>query len=82
VSVRTPRGRVLYTARVTEDILPGVVEADAHGGGLCAAPAWRECNANELTDFENRDPLSGFPVYKSLLCQVLKEESSPGPSAP
>ena len=82
VSVRTARGRVLYTARVTEDILPGVVEADAHGGGLSAAPAWRECNANELTDFENRDPISGFPVYKALLCQVLKEESSPGRPAP
>ena len=82
VSVRSPRGRVLYTARVTEDILPGVVEADAHGGGLSAAPAWRECNANELTDSENRDPISGFPVYKALLCQVLKEESSTARSIP
>jgi anaerobic selenocysteine-containing dehydrogenase len=82
VAVRTPRGQVAYTARVTEDILPGVVEADAHGGGLIAAPAWRECNANELTDFENRDPISGFPAYKALLCQVLKEESPPDRSVP
>ena len=82
VAVRTPRGRVAYTARVTEDILPGVVEADAHGGGLTAAPAWRECNANELTDSENRDPISGFPVYKALLCQVSREESPPADPLP
>lgn len=72
VLVSTRRGSVAYTAHLTEDILPGVVEADAHGGGLTAAAAWKECNANELTDFENRDPLSGFPVYKALLCQVSK----------
>ncbi len=74
VVVATPRGRVTYTAHVTENILPGVVEADAHGGGYLAAPAWKQCNANELTDHDNRDPLSGFPVYKALLCQVSKAE--------
>ena len=74
VVVKTRRGEVFYTAHVTEDIVPGVVEADAHGGGLIAAPAWKECNANELTDFENRDPISGFPVYKALLCQVSKAD--------
>jgi anaerobic selenocysteine-containing dehydrogenase len=72
VLVSTPRGRVAFTAHVTEDILRGVVEADAGGGGLLAVPAWRECNVNLLTDFENRDPISGFPVYKALLCQVAK----------
>jgi anaerobic selenocysteine-containing dehydrogenase len=72
VHVSTPRGKVPYTAHITSDILPGVVEVDAHGGGRFDASAWRECNANELTDFENRDPLSGFPVFKALLCQVTK----------
>jgi anaerobic selenocysteine-containing dehydrogenase len=72
VIVTTPRGSVTYMAHVTEDILPGVVEADAHGGGAFAAPAWRQCNANELTDHNNRDFLSGFPVFKALLCQVSK----------
>jgi hypothetical protein len=28
---------------------------------------------NELTDPENRDPISGFPVLKALLCEVEKE---------
>ncbi len=72
VLLSTPRGQVTFTARVTEDILRGTVEADAHGGGLLAAPAWRECNVNLLTDFENRDPISGFPVYKALLCEVCE----------
>jgi len=81
VIVSTLRGRVAYTAHVTEDILPGAVEADAHGGGLHADPAWRECNANELTDFENRDPLTGFPVYKALLCQVSLDQGCREPSA-
>ena len=67
-----PRGRVRYTARVTEDIMPGVVEADAHGGSPVASPAWRETNVNELTDFYNRDPISGFPLFKALLCEVVK----------
>jgi anaerobic selenocysteine-containing dehydrogenase len=78
VTVSTPRGEVGYTAHVTEDIVPGAVEADAHGGGFNAAPAWRSCNANELTDFENRDPLTGFPVYKALLCEV-RRVAVPGP---
>ena len=31
---------------------------------------WREANVNELTDPENRDPVSGFPGFKALLCEV------------
>jgi hypothetical protein len=34
----------------------------------------REANANYLTDFDNRDPISGFPVYKALLCDVCKRD--------
>jgi anaerobic selenocysteine-containing dehydrogenase len=72
VWVLTPRGRVRYTARVSEDILPGVIEANMGGGGPIASPPWRDCNVNDLTDEANRDPISGFPVYKALLCEVLK----------
>jgi hypothetical protein len=42
------------------------------GGGVIGAPAWQRANVNELTDAENRDPLSGFPVFKALLCDVVK----------
>ena len=55
--------------------MAGSIEADAHGGNPIAADAWRGCNVNELTDAENRDPISGFPVYKALLCDVVKAGS-------
>jgi anaerobic selenocysteine-containing dehydrogenase len=45
VYVVTQRGRVRYSAWVTEDIVPGVIEANA---------------------------ISGFPVYKALMCDVVK----------
>ena len=72
VEVVTPRGQVRFEAFVTEDIAPGAIEADASGGGPLGPSSWREANVNELTDSENRDPLSGFPVYKALLCEVRK----------
>lgn len=68
----SPRGQVRFTANVSEDIVPGVVEANAGGGSPIASQPWRECNVNELTDADNRDPISGFPVYKALLCEVVK----------
>ncbi|MHC4777522.1 MAG: IscS subfamily cysteine desulfurase [Planctomycetota bacterium] len=74
VRIRTPRGSVVMRARVTDDIMRGVVDANHAGGGPCQPPAWREANVNELTDLENVDPISGFPVYKSLLCEVEREE--------
>ena len=72
VYVVTPRGRVPFMARVTEDIVPGVVEVNMGGGGPVGAEAWQAANVNELTDFYNRDPILGFPVYKALLCDVVK----------
>jgi anaerobic selenocysteine-containing dehydrogenase len=72
VDVVSPRGRVRFQAFVTEDIVEGSVEADAHGGSPIALGLWRNCNVNELTDAKNRDPISGFPVYKALLCDVVK----------
>jgi anaerobic selenocysteine-containing dehydrogenase len=74
VKLVSPRGEVMYTAQVTEDIVQGAVEADAHGGSPVAATPWRETNVNELTDHYNRDPISGFPVLKALLCEVVKAE--------
>ena len=44
------------------------------GGGPLGPLAWRQANVNELTDLDNRDPLSGFPVLKALLCDVVKCE--------
>ncbi len=72
VYVISPRGQVPFRAHITEDIVPGVVEANMGGGGPIGPSSWQQGNVNELTDFYNRDPISGFPVYKALLCDVVK----------
>ncbi|MBI3092117.1 MAG: molybdopterin-dependent oxidoreductase [Candidatus Tectomicrobia bacterium] len=73
VYVTSPRRKkVVFTAQVTDDIRPGVIDANMGGGGPLGPKAWREANVNELTDMENRDPLSGFPSYKALLGNVEK----------
>jgi len=70
VWVESARGKVGVWAKVTDDVMTGQVELNVGGGSPIHAEGWREANANYLTDFENRDPISGFPVYKALLCEV------------
>lgn len=72
VRLRSPRGDVTLRAFVTDDIVRGSVDANMGGGGPVGPDAWRECNINDLTDLERYDPISGFPVYKALLCNVQK----------
>lgn len=72
VDVVTPRGRVRFRARVSTDIVRGAIEANMGGGGPLGPKQWQAANVNALTDLENRDPISGFPVYKALLCEVVK----------
>ncbi|MCP4010034.1 MAG: molybdopterin-dependent oxidoreductase [Proteobacteria bacterium] len=72
VDVVSPRGRVRFWAEVSEHIVEGVVEVNMGGGGGVGAQEWRQANVNELTDPENYDPISGFPVFKALLCDVEK----------
>ncbi|MDY6796753.1 MAG: IscS subfamily cysteine desulfurase [Actinomycetota bacterium] len=70
VEVRSPRGAVRFRARVTDDIMRGAVECVMGGGTPVGPEAWREWNVNRLTDLGNYDDISGFPVYKALLCDV------------
>lgn len=70
VWVETPRGRGRYQAYVTGDIVRGAVEVNMGGGGPLGPEAWQESNVNDLTDLDNRGPISGFPIYKALLCDV------------
>jgi len=72
VEVRTPRGQVNFRARVSDNIVAGAVECNQGGGTPVGPKAWREWNVNELTDLDNYDAISGFPVYKALLCEVEK----------
>ena len=74
VWVESPRGKVGVRAKVTDDVMTGQVELNVGGGSPIHAEEWREANANYVTDFKNRDPISGFPVYKALLCEVRSRE--------
>ncbi|MGD8413348.1 MAG: aminotransferase class V-fold PLP-dependent enzyme [Candidatus Latescibacterota bacterium] len=78
VAVRTARGAVRFRARVTDDIVRGAVECSMGGGTPVGPKAWQESNVNLLTDLGNYDEISGFPVYKALLCQVELVESATG----
>ena len=76
VEVHTLRGAVTFRAQVSEDIVAGAVEVNMGGGGPVGTPAWQNANVNELTDLANYDEISGFPVYKALLCDVVKVKTA------
>jgi len=63
VYLETKRNRIKVKANVTETILPGVVNMP-HGN--------KEADANLLIEPDYLDPISGFPGFKSLLCEVKK----------
>jgi cysteine desulfurase NifS len=75
VEVQTPRGRTPFRAFVSDMIVQGAVECNMGGGTPVGPKAWKEWNVNELTDLENYDEISGFPVYKALLCDVVRIEN-------
>jgi len=66
VMVESIRGNIKVKARLTEDIHPKIV-AMQHG--------WSEATANYLTDDETRDPVSGYPGFRSVMCRVVKARS-------
>lgn len=70
VLVKTVRGAVEFSAKVTESILKGVVEVNMGGGSPIQVEGWRNSNINMITDDKNRNDVVGFPVYKALLCDV------------
>lgn len=78
IRLSTKRGSVKMKAFVTDDIVRGSVDANMGGGGPIGSKTWQDCNINELTDLNKFDPISGFPVYKSLLCEVKKVSASHG----
>ncbi|MFH1002771.1 MAG: molybdopterin-dependent oxidoreductase, partial [Chloroflexota bacterium] len=65
VAVESPRGRIELRASVVGEgeIDPRVVSIQ-HG--------WDEANANRLTDDKARDPVSGYPAFRTGLCRVNK----------
>jgi anaerobic selenocysteine-containing dehydrogenase len=62
VIVETPAGRITIKANVTHQARPGVVHV-FHG--------WPQADVNTILA-RTLDPISGFPAFKSQLCQVRK----------
>jgi anaerobic selenocysteine-containing dehydrogenase len=60
VIVKTERGSIEIKAKLTDSILPGVINIP-HG--------WREANVNILTSRKPSDPISGCPELKALLAK-------------
>jgi cysteine sulfinate desulfinase/cysteine desulfurase-like protein/anaerobic selenocysteine-containing dehydrogenase len=78
VEIATRRGAVTLRALVTPNIVRGAIEANHACGSPTGNAEWSSKNINLLTDMENYDPISGFPVYKCLLCEVKKVSESVG----
>ncbi|MBI2853936.1 MAG: molybdopterin-dependent oxidoreductase [Chloroflexi bacterium] len=63
VTVESQRGSIKIKAKLNEDVHPKIVMMQ-HG--------WSEANCNFLTDDEARDPVSGYPGFRSVMCRVTK----------
>ena len=61
VVVETLRGSIKAKAKITEDIIPEVVNIP-HG--------WRESNVNILTNDKPETHVVGYPALKSYLCRI------------
>jgi cysteine desulfurase NifS len=72
VQIRTLRGAINMRAIVTDDIVKGAIDANHACGSPIGPKSWKNTNVNVLTDIKQFDPISGFPIYKSLLCEVEK----------
>ncbi|HZJ54286.1 MAG TPA: molybdopterin-dependent oxidoreductase [Myxococcaceae bacterium] len=61
VAIVSPVGRVELRLAVTTDVRPDVAVMPA---------GWEEVNANLLVDADRRDPISGFPAFRSGVCRL------------
>jgi len=64
VIIGSNRGQIKVIARITEDLLEGVVSIPHGWSG--------EANVNLLTDVHCREPIMGYPQMKSQLCSIRK----------
>jgi anaerobic selenocysteine-containing dehydrogenase len=62
VILKTPYGQMTVTAKPTILVSPGIVGVE-HG--------WQDANVNELIP-RQFDPISGFPPFKEIVCEVVK----------
>ena len=69
----TPCEQIASAATVSSDAVkpkPTTAAANVDDGGPQQPGTWREADANYPTDPDNRDPISGFRMLKSLLREI------------
>ncbi len=64
MTVKTKRGMIDIKAKITEDLMPGVVSIPF---------GWVQANVNFLTNDAPACPGSGYPALRSMLCKVEKK---------
>lgn len=67
VTVSTSKGSITLIANFTKIVPPGVISIYHNLPGA---------EVNSIIESDYRDPISGFPGFKSLLCQVVKQMES------
>ena len=65
VRLSSPLGAITLQASITPTLPPGLVSAP-HG--------WANADVNLLIPDAGLDPISGFPPFKSSLCQVQRRD--------
>jgi len=69
IKVETPKGSVVMTARISKVVHPGSVRI-----GWCWGDLDPQLNLNNLTDDDQRDPVTGTPSSRSFMCRLMKEK--------
>jgi len=64
IIVETRKGHVSVKIEATEDIIPGVISL-THGWEM-------ELNANNLTELEACDPVTGYCEFRNVACKIRK----------
>ncbi len=75
VSLRTGLGEILLEARVTTGICLGTVHAPFGGGSSRHHGLWRQAHVNSIIPSHLRDPISGYPVVKAVVCDVARVDT-------
>jgi len=74
VTIQTSSGQLSLEAHVTPDICAGTVHVPYGGGGSRQIGLWPHAGINSIIPPELKDPISGYPVLKAVMCEVSPVE--------
>lgn len=71
IVVATPFGSAPFTAHVC-DVAKGAIHVPHGGGSSYMYGGWKAGAVNRLTSLDYADPITGFPMLKSIPCRVQR----------